>query len=80
MKIKDLPLKAKIWNKHKKTQKVLWFSTFILFFPIAIIQIINDFLEVIIKKFIVLREKIVYKIFKLIYKKELLEALKGEQS
>lgn len=80
MKIKDLPLKAKIWNKHKKTQKVLWFSTFILFFPIAIIQIINDFLEVIIKKFIVLREKIVYKIFKMIYKKELLEALKGEQS
>ena len=80
MKIKDLPLKAKIWNKHKKTQKVLWFSTFILFFPIAIIQIINDFLEIIIKKFIVLREKIVYKIFKMIYKKELLEALKGEQS
>ena len=73
MKIKDLPLKAKIWNKHKKTQKVLWISTFILFFPIAIIQIINDFLEVIIQKFIDLREKIVYTIFKIIYKKEILD-------
>jgi len=80
MKVKDLPLKAKIWNKHKKTQKVLWVSTFILFSPIVIIQIINDFLEIIIQKFVVLREKIVYTIFKIIYKKELLELLKGEQS
>lgn len=73
MKIKDLPLKAKVWNKHKKTQKILWISTFILFFPIVILQIINDFLEKVISKFTVLREKIVYTAFKIIYKKEILD-------
>jgi len=78
MRIKDLPLKAKVWNIHKKTQKILWFTTFIIFFPIVILQIINDFLEKVISKFIVLREKIVYTIFKIIYKKEILENIKGE--
>jgi len=65
-------------EQTQKTQKILWISTFILFFPIAILQIINDFLEKVISKFVVLREKIVYTVFKIIYKKELLELLKGE--
>jgi hypothetical protein len=71
MKIKDLPLKARIWNKHKKTQKVLWVSTFILFFPLVILQIINNFFDIIVTKFATLRSNIVYIIFKMIYKKEL---------
>lgn len=71
MKIKDLPLKARIWNKHKKTQKVLWVSTFILFFPFVILQIINNFFDIIVTKFASLRLDIVYTIFKMIYKKEL---------
>lgn len=77
MKIKDIPLKAKIWNKHKKTQKALWFITWIIFLPIVLLQIINDGLEIIISKFAGLRIDIVYTTFKLIYKKEILESLKG---
>lgn len=77
MKIKDLPLKGKIWNKHKKTQKTLWLITWIIFLPIVILQIINDGLEIIVSKSVQLRTNIVYTIFKLIYKKEILESLKG---
>ena len=77
MKIKDLPLKCKIWNKHKKTQKTLWLITWIIFLPIVILQIINDGLEIIVSKSAQLRTNIVYTIFKLIYKKEILENLKG---
>lgn len=77
MKIKDLPLKGKIWNKHKKTQKTLWLITWIIFLPIVILQIINDGLEIIVSKSAQLRTNIVYTIFKLIYKKEILESLKG---
>ena len=77
MKIKDLPLKGKIWNKHKKTQKTLWLITWIIFLPIVLLQIINDGLEIIVSKSAQLRTNIVYTIFKLIYKKEILESLKG---
>lgn len=77
MKLKDMPLKGKIWNKHKKTQKTLWLITWIIFLPIVILQIINDGLEIIVSKSAQLRTNIVYTIFKLIYKKEILESLKG---
>ena len=77
MKIKDLPLKGKIWNKHKKTQKTLWLITWIIFLPIVLLQMINDGLEFIIQKAIRLRNSIVYTTFKIIYKKEILESLKG---
>ena len=77
MKIKDLPLKGKVWNKHKKTQKILWLITWIIFFPFVILQIINDGLEFILQKAIRLRDSIVYTTFKIIYKKEILESLKG---
>lgn len=77
MKLKDIPLKAQIWNKHKKTQKTLWFITWVLFLPIVALQIINDILDDVISKFASIRSKIVYTIFKIIYKKEILESLKG---
>ena len=77
MKLKDLPLKAKIWNKHKRTQKTLWIITWILFLPMVLLQIINDGLEVIVSKSAQLRTNIVYTTFKIIYKKEILESLKG---
>ena len=73
MKIKDIPLKGKIWNKHKKTQKALWIITYILFFPFVILQLINDALEFILNKVAWFRNDIVYSIFKMIYKKELLK-------
>lgn len=77
MKLKDLPLKSKIWNKHKRTQKILWIVTWILFLPMVLLQIINDGLEVIVSKSAQLRNNIVYTTFKIIYKKEILESLKG---
>ena len=77
MKLKDLPLKAKIWNKHKRTQKTLWLITWIIFFPFVILQIINELLDIIISKMAQLRSDIVRTLFKIIYKKEILESLKG---
>lgn len=77
MKLKDLPLKSKIWNKHKKTQKALWLITWIIFFPFVILQIINELLDIIISKMAQLRSNIVRTLFKIIYKKEILESLKG---
>ena len=78
MKIKELPLKAKIYNKHKKVANVLWLITWIIFLPIVIMQLICEGLDFIINKFAGLREDIVYTIFKIIYKKEILESIKGE--
>ena len=80
MRIKDLPLKGKIWNKHKRTQKTLWFITWIIFLPIVLLQIINDALEFIVSKSAELRVDIVYTTFKIIYKKEILESLKGDDN
>lgn len=77
MKLKDLPLKSKIWNKHKRTQKILWLITWIIFFPFVILQIINELLDIIISKMAQLRSNIVHTLFKIIYKKEILESLKG---
>lgn len=77
MKLKDLPLKSKIWNKHKRTQKTLWIITWIIFFPFVILQIINELLDIIISKMAQLRSDIVRTLFKIIYKKEILESLKG---
>lgn len=77
MKLKNLPLKAKIWNKHKRTQKTLWFITWIIFFPFVILQIINELLDIIISETAQLRSNIVHTLFKIIYKKEILESLKG---
>lgn len=77
MKLRDLPLKGKIWNEHKRTQKILWFITWIIFFPFVILQIINELLDIIISKMAQLRSDIVHTLFKIIYKKEILESLKG---
>ncbi len=64
MKLKDLPLKSKIWNKHKRTQKTLWIITWIIFFPFVILQIINELLDIIISKMAQLRSNIVRTIVK----------------
>lgn len=73
MRIKDIPLKGKIWNKHKKTQKTLWVITWIIFLPIVLLQVINDGLDIFVSKCAEIRSDIVYTIFKIIYKKELLK-------
>ena len=73
IKLKNLPIRAKIVNRHKKVSTALWVITFIIFFPFAILQVINEKLETIIDKFASLRNKLVYTIFKIIYKKEIIE-------
>jgi len=73
IKLKDLPIRARIVNKHKKVSTALWVITYIIFFPVVILQVINDGLEIIINKFAVFRNELVYTIFKIIYKKEIIE-------
>lgn len=72
IKLKDLPVRSRIVNKHKEVSTALWVITYIIFFPIVILQIINDGLEIIIDKSANLRSKLVYTIFKAIYKKEII--------
>lgn len=72
IKLKDLPIRSSIVKKHKKVSTFLWITTWIIFLPIAVLQIINESLEFIINKFAVARNKIVYSIFKMIYKKEII--------
>lgn len=85
IRLKDLPVRTKIVNKHKKVSSALWAVTFVIFFPFAVLQIINEILEKIMNKAIVLRNKLTYLMFKVIYRKEIIanekqleKMLKGE--
>lgn len=69
-KLKDYKIPGRLTKKHKFLWESLWFITFILLFPFAIIQILNILFEVILNFGISLREKIVYTIFKLLFLKE----------
>lgn len=72
IKLNDLPIRTRIVNKHKKVWTALWVITFIIFSPFALLQVINEMVEKLINKVAVLRNKLVYTIFKLIYKKEII--------
>ena len=72
IKLNDLPIRTRIVNKHKKVSTALWVITFIIFSPFALLQVINEMVEKLINKVAVLRNKLVYTIFKLIYKKEII--------
>lgn len=73
IKLKDLPVRTRIVNKHKKVSTTLWVITFVIFLPFAILQVINEKLETLIDKMASVRNKLVYTIFKIIYKKEIIE-------
>jgi len=73
IKLKDLPVRASIVKKHKKVSTVLWTITWIIFLPFVLLQVINEGLEFIINRIVVIRNKIVYTSFKAIYKKEIIE-------
>lgn len=86
VKLKDLPIRTKIVKRHKKVSMSLWIITYIIFFPFAILQVINETLEILINKVAILRNELVHTIFKAIYKKEIIEnekeldeILKGER-
>ena len=72
VKLKDLPIKKKITDKHKFTLKILYFMTWILFLPIIILQLIGELFDCISSECACLRTKMVYTIFKIIYKKEII--------
>ena len=58
---------------HSKAWKALWFISYVLLFPIAIIQIIRDILEYIVGIGIKLQEKLVHSTFKLLFPNDCLE-------
>ena len=57
-------------NKHKLALKILFFITYIIFFPFVILAYIYDFLEIVLNFAEQLRNKIVYGIFKILFKKD----------
>ena len=57
-------------DKHKRTLKILFFTTYIIFFPFVVLAYFYDFLEKVLDFIEELRNKIVYGIFKLLFKKD----------
>lgn len=57
-------------DKHKIALKTLFFITYIIFFPFVILSYIYDLLEIILEFVTKLRNKIVYGIFKILFKKD----------
>ena len=57
-------------DKHKKALNILFFITFIIFFPFVILAYIYDFLEIVLSFVEQLRNKIVYGIFSILFKKD----------
>lgn len=80
MKIKDLEITKKIADKHKKIMKALYIITYILLFPFVILDYLSDFLEWLCNKISCFRSNIVYTIFKIIYKKEIIADMQKERS
>lgn len=60
----------KACDKHKRTLKILFFTTYIIFFPFVVLAYFYDFLEKVLDFIEELRNKIVYGIFKLLFKKD----------
>lgn len=63
-------LPSSVIKKHKKIMSFLWISTWILFLPFAILEYIHDFNEHLLSFVANLRNKIVYGIAKILFRKE----------
>ena len=72
MKIKDLKITNKMADKHKKTMNVLYIITYILLFPFVIMGYLSEFLDWLCNKIAWFRTNIVYTIFKIIYREEII--------
>lgn len=57
-------------DKHKKALNILFFITYIIFFPFVILAYIYSLLEIFLNFVELLRNKIVYEIFKILFKKD----------
>ena len=71
--MKKIKLYGKVLERHQKLESALWFLSFILLFPFAIIQFLAIFFEKISEFGTALRDKIVYGLLRIILKKELQE-------
>ena len=71
--MKKIKLYAKVLEKHERLEKSLWFISFILLFPFFITQLLEILFEKITSFGIVLRDKMVYGLLRIILKKELQE-------
>lgn len=80
MNFRDLKVSNKMADKHRKTMNILNIITFILFIPFVILQYLSIFLDWLCGEFSWIRDKIVYTIFKIIYKKEIIEETESERN
>lgn len=64
---------------HSKAWKALWFISYVLLFPIAIIQIIRDILEWIVSAGIKLQGKLVHSTFKILFPNDCRELFKDDE-
>lgn len=67
-------------DKHKNFIKFLFIITYILFFPFVILSYIYDFIEVVLNFITILRNKIVYGIVKILFKKDCKIIYEDEES
>lgn len=70
MKYKEFSLKKSHCDEHKKLYTFFLVITFFIFFPVVILQLIEEFLEKIINFIAPLRMKIVQLLMYLVIKKE----------
>lgn len=68
--LKKIEIPISVTKKHKIVWNLMWIITYIIFFPIVLIQFLNDIFEIIIDFFATLRSKMVHSIFKLLFLKE----------
>lgn len=61
---------TKAYEKHKIAFSLLSITTYIIFFPFVILSYIYDFLEIILNFITDLRNKIIFGIFKILFKKD----------
>lgn len=75
-----LKLYSSVINKHKRLEKMLWFITYFLGLPFAILQILADLFDKIASFGADVRSSIVHGLLRLILKKELQEVAKNDKN
>lgn len=80
MKKEKLKLYSSVINKHKKLVKALWFITFVLGFPFAIIQVLGELFVKVAEFGANVRCKVVYGLERILFKKELQEVAKNDKN
>jgi hypothetical protein len=82
MKVRDLEVRGKIADKHKYTLRMLFLISYILLLPFALLSYLVEFAEKLnnlCNEVNYFRSKVVYTIFKIIYKKEIIAEMKKEK-